>query len=514
MRLIFLFLAGVISNILYAQKEATHWFFGSQAGLYFDQAGPTPVKGSAMRTQDGCAVISDKETGALLFYSNGRNVWNREHQLMSNGQDFPVDCWSGITQSALIVPFPGNSLKYYLFSIYYTTTLGGSIFIELNCMYGHYTTAMYRELRYSVIDMSLNNGLGDVLADQKHVPLQQDVTEKLAAVPHSNGRDYWVITHAFNSNEFYAYLLTEDGIAAPVITAIGSTHALLPDHFHPDEETRGEMKASPDGTRLACAVGFMLRPFDLFDFNPTTGQLTNYINLGLVQGQSGLSFSPDNSKLYVTTDGRPEPTVYPYPDLIIQYDLAAGDEQAVIASRKSIFRDNPFTNVPEDGIEGFFGVAKGMQLAPDGRLYATGDHAYSSSAGQLMVVIEKPNEPGVNCMVNYKKYDFGSGRVGRGLPNFIQSYFNGIESGSTCGEEAALSVFPNPTTGIINLEMLTGCSSDASIVVFNALGQRIASFTSDTHQSELDISNWPCGIYFFVLTTAHTQKVVKRVVKI
>src|SRR5687768_6665271 len=109
---------------VFSQKETAHWFFGSRAGLYFDDRGPRPDPGSEMLTHNGCAVISDKHTGDLLFYSNGRNVWNRDHQLMPNGQDFPPDCWSDITQAALIVPFPGNESKFYLFSIYYTEQLG------------------------------------------------------------------------------------------------------------------------------------------------------------------------------------------------------------------------------------------------------------------------------------------------------------------------------------------------------------------------------------------------------
>ncbi|MBX2956195.1 MAG: T9SS type A sorting domain-containing protein [Cyclobacteriaceae bacterium] len=505
----------LISHVLFSQKEATHWFFGSKAGLYFDPGGPSPLHGSAMNTQEGCAVISHKETGELLFYSNGRNVWNRKHQLMPNGRDFPDECWSGITQSALIVPFPGDDSKFYLFSIFYTTEPGGSIFIEQNCNYGQYATPLFREVRYSLIDMTLDKGMGDVVADSKHVLLQLNATEKLVAVPHANENDYWIITHAFGSSDFYVYALTHEGISEPEITAIGSPHELKPDLFFADEEATGNMKASPDGTKLACAVASRSRPFDLFDFNPATGQIDNYINLGMVSGQYGLSFSPDNSKLYVTTDDRPEPNVYPHPDIIIQYDLNAGDVPSIIASRKSIFRDNPFTNVPGNGIfEGFLLLDKGLQLAPDGRLYSTGDYAYSPTNGKVMVVIERPNEAGYDCRVNYKRFDFRNGNVGSGLPNFIESYFNRIESGNTCSEGAALSIYPNPTYGIVHLNFLEGCDPYINITVFNALGQRIAAFESNEQETEIDISAWANGIYFFVLSTQYTQRLVRRITKV
>ena len=71
----------------FAQKEANWWYFGSKAGLNFNSivSGlPTPVSNGAMVTQEGCASISDAN-GRLLFYTDGKTVWNRNHVVMSNG---------------------------------------------------------------------------------------------------------------------------------------------------------------------------------------------------------------------------------------------------------------------------------------------------------------------------------------------------------------------------------------------------------------------------------------------
>jgi hypothetical protein len=172
-----------LQHCSYSQKEATHWFFGFKAGLRFDETSATPVFSSSIVTQDGCAVISDKATGELLFYSNGRNVWNRTHNLMPNGQDFPRECWSSITQSALSVPYPQHPSKYYLFSIHYSKTPGGDFLIDESCNYGYPIEPLYRDLRYSVIDMALDGGSVNVVQDQKHILLQTNVTDKLTVVP-------------------------------------------------------------------------------------------------------------------------------------------------------------------------------------------------------------------------------------------------------------------------------------------------------------------------------------------
>jgi hypothetical protein len=72
------------------------------------------------------------------------------------------------TQSALILPNPGNSNQYYIF----TADQGGYINPNVG-------------IHYSLVDMMLNNGLGDVaiLNTQIQGP---PMTEKIAATRHAN----------------------------------------------------------------------------------------------------------------------------------------------------------------------------------------------------------------------------------------------------------------------------------------------------------------------------------------
>jgi len=66
-----------------------------------------------MDTNEGCSVLSDSN-GALLFYTVGRTVWNKFHQVMKNGTGLPGH--SSSTQSALIVPKPGSEYIYFIFT--------------------------------------------------------------------------------------------------------------------------------------------------------------------------------------------------------------------------------------------------------------------------------------------------------------------------------------------------------------------------------------------------------------
>ncbi len=99
-----------------AQQQANNWYFGNQAGMQFVNGTPnvlmngqTPlVDCSVTCHSEGTAVMSDS-TGSLLFYTNGQTVWNKSHQVMTNGSNLLG--YASSTQGALIAPKPGSHLE-------------------------------------------------------------------------------------------------------------------------------------------------------------------------------------------------------------------------------------------------------------------------------------------------------------------------------------------------------------------------------------------------------------------
>lgn len=518
MRPLWISLLCLLSYQLHAQKEANNWYFGEKAGITFSSGSPEVIENSAMLNNDGCAVMSDRTTGELLFYTNGRNIWNRNHQLMPNGGDYPADCRSTVSQSALIVPVPGNLSQYYLFAIRKADPLTG----ERDCSGYQFLQDYTCELVYSIIDMQLDGGLGGVVADRKNITLQTNSTEKQTAVPHTNGRDYWLITHEWNSDAFYVYLISPEDIATPQVTRIGSYHQLWIDENLPpghvlrlnSESIRGFIEASPDGTKLACAITTPLyeRPFDLFDFDATTGTVSNYVNLGNLRYQWGVSFSPDNSKLYVATDSPPDK---PYKEIIRQYDLKAGNTQAIIASAKSIIRDNPNSNI-KYGYNYGAGQPKptdaALQLAPDGKIYGTG------GAGKTLFMINKPNEAGFACEVNYTSLNFNGRTTLYGLPNFMDAYFNGLEPLEPVEEacqDARIVLSPNPTDGWLRVRVPERCFQPYTLRLFNAIGQLTGSYRiTDAISPKIELRWLSAGVYLAELQFEDGRRVVKKLVVI
>jgi hypothetical protein len=176
----------LISTLAHGQRQASIWYFGTRAGLSFqtENLRPRPLSDGALNAVEGSAAICD-EQGNLLFYTDGMTVYNRYHTTMKNGTGLRGSPWS--TQSALIVPWPGQ-LKYYVFTVDHF----GSVPVN-----GVDSTGF----RYSLVDMTLEGGLGAVV--QKNVGLYSPTTEKLTAAQHANGRDFWVVSHEWDSDFFF-----------------------------------------------------------------------------------------------------------------------------------------------------------------------------------------------------------------------------------------------------------------------------------------------------------------------
>src|SRR5687768_9450754 len=177
------FLVSCATIAAQAQGEQNNWYFGKSAGINFTGDSAVAVTNGRLFTEEGSASISDKN-GNLLFYTNGITVWNRNHKVMPNGNGLLGGKSS--TQSALILQKPGSETIFYIF----TTDI----------------QAQSDGLRYSILDMSKDGGNGDIVF--KNTFMIAPTTEKLTAIRHSNGTDWWVIAHRWNSNAYMSFLVS------------------------------------------------------------------------------------------------------------------------------------------------------------------------------------------------------------------------------------------------------------------------------------------------------------------
>ncbi|MBP7808010.1 MAG: T9SS type A sorting domain-containing protein [Bacteroidia bacterium] len=409
MKLKIIILISFFSLYLAAQKEDYIWYFGCNfsnfstptAGLDFNSGVPVPLLNSVMPCTEGCATQSDRN-GNLLFYTNGTTVWDRTHSIMMNG--LAVGGHTSAEQSAQIIPFPNDTTKFYVF-----------------CQDG-YPTCPGTGLHYSIIDMTLNGGLGGITAP-KAILLQKGTCEWLSACKHINGTDYWVVTSDYDSTRFYSYQVSSLGISSPIIT---NFPYITSSNFKLDFNTKGDQIVFKATSQPTPTVVYNVRY--LADFNQSNGVVSNFITLDSLGNNDGTAFSPNDSLLYAFSY---VPTLTN--TVLYQYNVKS----------PNIFQNK--------NIIGYFsgGPHIGMKLGPDKKIYC------SSGSPDSLDIIHFPNIVGTGCNFQTKALYLGGRKIRFMLPNYSfplakypltinQTIVNNI-----------VSLFPNPNLNSFSVKSAT-----------------------------------------------------------
>lgn len=362
----------------YDQNQRMIWALEDSIILDFSGASPAISLGGNMHGLisfgssflESCTSICN-DVGELQFSSNGEEIWDRNHQVMPNGNNM-LGHYS-TNQGSLAFPDPGDDSTYYFFTL--DTGL----------------PAIQDGLRYSRIDMRLNNGLGDVIPTAKNVRVALTYNESMDGIYHANGKDVWVVAaiRPFSQTaivELKSFLITENGLSGPV--------AAFPVSINNVWRIPSLLKFSHDGQWLIA--GDLL-----FQFNTQNGQFQYYMDLDPVFPglPHGLEFSPDNTKMYVSFFGGP----------IIQLDLSNPAPVSILNSVVTLFAGG----MPNSAIP-----AK-MELGPNDKIYVVNRN--NSFLGE----IASPDQPGLAC--NYQimaiPYPPTYGRKSFALPTYISGRY-------------------------------------------------------------------------------------------
>jgi gliding motility-associated-like protein len=385
-----------ISTNALCQQQNNQWRFGNSGGINFNTTPPSFAGGSAITTSEGSASVADKTTGSLLFYTNGVTVWDAQNQVMPNGNGLLGGSTAlSSTTAAVIIPKPGSNNLYYIVTIDEQFTPNG--------------------VQYSIVDMNLNGGLGDIVNNQKNIFLFQTSSEKLEVVPAANGQDVWLITHDNPGNTFYSFLLTSTGFqTTPVVSTIGVTHS----------NGSGHLKINRQFNKLAMG-NFFDSNVELFDFNNTNGVVSNPVIWNFIATSPtiyGIEFSPNGKFLYVSNL-----------NTVTQYNISSSSPVSIENSRYVL---------PSSG----FNQPASLQLGPDNKIYIT--------AGSIDV-INCPNNPGMDCGFQSNAILNQTGGGGYGLPKWVYHpsppiFPNTIIYADSCFGNATQFTI-RETTGITNV---------------------------------------------------------------
>jgi hypothetical protein len=518
------------------------WYFGHHAGLDFTTSPPTAIINTKLKANEGCGVVSDYN-GDLLFYTNGRTVWRKDHTEMSNGEFETLLGHTSSSQTGLVVPSPSNPNEYYIL----------------------HSSAMndgYLQIYYSTVVFDADNPLGRV--DVKNVPLNpkaftpafgdpsppipsnRELDERMTAVKHKTLNAYWIVTHRRESAAFTSFLLGEGGFldpnnlslppfdptTAPVGTFPPSKDAVVniaPSFYYypitiPFSFTtrtantdnswalNGQFKFSPNGKYLAIAnnqpltaqSGVSIAGIYVMEYDAATGSIGDVIFSDyLVTGESsyGIEFSPSGKFLYAVRKYCNNPITDPNNP---NYEKNMGLFQYNIETRqytgKVDIPDANDPNFPPIGINFGSGAANNecrgaLQLASDGKIYVT--RAYTKYLGVI-------NDPELELGINNNDIRYSETGVDLdvtgvekslyGLPSFVQSFlpcapitFNQTSIGSIQASSYQLNV-----TDLTNI-----AAHEVNNYTYQwntgATTPNINIFSSGTYSLTIKYNNVSCG---------------------
>jgi len=345
-------------------QRSNIWYFGNKAGIDFNKRPPKALNNSAMDAPAGCAIVCDRN-GQTIFYTDGDQVWDKTNTSIASG----IGGDPNSSQSALIIPVPGDETLYYIFTTQAINGISGD------------------ELRYSLFDLKLNGGKGGIV--QKDVLLFAKSTERIT------GNNQWLIAHEYGNNTFRSYKITAQGLGDPVYSAIGSVHS-----FQFAANGEGYMKLGPkNNLAVALSTPGVSNLVELFHLNDSTGTLSYYrkIDLKHPAGQVyGIEFSPGGNKVFASVTDTPSSDVFEY-------------------SIDSVGHPH----LKKDNVEA--GAIGALQIAPDNQIYMA-----IKGSTKLGTILANEDTTKISA-INMSGFTLAGGTNSNlGLPNFRQQQSTGF----------------------------------------------------------------------------------------
>ncbi|MBK9637386.1 MAG: T9SS type A sorting domain-containing protein [Bacteroidetes bacterium] len=478
------------SNYSYSQGMNSHWLLGYDVGLFdtnvvstkavfqFDSLGysldPSNFK---MPFRAAQSTLSD-ELGNLNMVTNGCWIADATGDTMLNGggllqNSFSVnwcDAISGIpmAHTSIFVPHPIDSNLVYL--LHQSGTSSSN----------YKSSGLY----FTLVDKTLNNGLGGVVTGQKNqLVFSMGLNPGMSVCKHANGRDWWVLTMKDSSDIVYVNLLSPSGFSAPVGYSLGFSPAAI--------NFIGQMNFSPDGRKFAYS--YYLGNFGAFnyytriaDFDRCSGLFSNSIQLTFTDPNPGLGlcFSPDSKKLYISSTRK-----------IVQFNI---DTSNIAASLDTVAINDGYYS-PYPPLQSDFWL---MTLAANGKIYIS-----SGSSVIDLHYINYPDSDGVACdimqhsirlpcysirgHVYHPNYYLGCDTT-LGCPCLVSTGLN--ENGK---HDFSIKLSPNPGSAGFEILYLLPQNKNGILSVYDLQGRLMhkQSLPPWSAMQHIPTSNWAGGVY-------------------
>lgn len=475
----------IVMGQLISQKQDYIWHFGfdsnNEPGAEVMQidfnSGSFPITeiSTVYGFHHNTQAICNSE-GELLFYTNGCAIMNRFHEVMPNGDTLNQssfkeelnwdNCSFGYpgTQNLIILSDPASEEGYYIF---HKTILYDPEQIE---------DPFSVQLRNTYVDLSLEQGKGDVVYFDSILMENNSLSSYLSAIRHKNGRDWWLIQPLADTETISTFLVDNTGIHR-------EENQLSNFFFQRTfSSASGTSRFSPDGKMYV--YGNRFDNLHLYNFDRETGTLSNYKKIDVFpelldpfSPQNGsLEWSPNSQFVYITDL-----------DSLHQIDTWANDIEGNVE----------FIDEYDGTLNPFQTDFTMMALAPDCRIYVS-----SGSSVQSMHVIKHPNRKGKDC--EFVQNNIRLPRTAGSMNIPLHTRWR-VDKEEKCDpslitsitdlgwEQKNLKIFPNPASDYVVLEAI---DLRGVIYVYDVNGTKVLEQQKSEGQNiNLDLHGLKSGNY-------------------
>jgi hypothetical protein len=346
-------------------------------------------------------------------------------------------------------------------------------------------------LFYSLIDKTLNNGLGGVVAGQKNIPVfMMGLNPGMAVCRHANGRDWWIVTMKDSSNIVYASCLTPTGFTAPIVQTLNFSPAPLNQHGQMCFSSNGEKFAYIYSIGTFGAATILVR---ITDFDRCFGSFSNNVEVTFPDPSvgTGLCFSPNSKLLYACTSSK-----------IVQLNV---DTNNIAASLDTVAVNDGYYS-PFPPLQSDFWM---MSLSANGKIYLS-----SGNSVLDLHYINYPDSDGVACDVQQHAVHLPCFAI-RGQI-FHPNYYLGCDTTSGCacltstgvGEfskhDFKAKISPNPGLYGFRILYLLPQNKSGILTVYDMQGREMykENLPPWSTLQTISASSWPPGIYQIQIESA------------
>ncbi len=274
---------------------------------------------------DQVITITNRDNN-LVGYTNGRFVWNREGNIIPNGDSLGwTKSWeiyqasaqaifkNETVNTAIVLPTTNDSLWLLLYQDYISYYDVDNFHLPWLLEADRFELFFYSSTLYMAKIRLMKDGQLVILATERDIPILEDfmIYKSLMAVSHANGEDWWVIAPCQHEDTAYSIMVSDTNVT------VKGKHFFSPNNSKHLWFGWGTSRFSYSGEKIArinykwfntrfLPEKYFTQYIEIMGFDRCTGKVTEHLALDSFPRPNGFGakmdalFSRDDRYLYIS----------------------------------------------------------------------------------------------------------------------------------------------------------------------------------------------------------------------